>query len=208
MIRTWTGVRRGEWSARSGEHETRTGQRTSRGSGMTETEWRSWIRKSVQAANPLLWVIPESLVCAARPLRYDSKFGGRVPFLIPSEAASVLSEWIAALKKESIGTIVCLATLGELKRYSLVVSPHPDQISLYRSSGFVVHPHPVEDPAHAPAHEKGGILQKMEALKPTILSEYQARNGAMLVHCSGGMDRTAPIAAFLASQSAGSSPLR
>jgi protein tyrosine/serine phosphatase len=48
----------------------------------------------------------------------------------------------------------------------------------------------------------------MEALKPTILSEYQARNGAMLVHCSGGMDRTAPIAAFLASQSAGSSPLR
>ena len=174
---------------------------------MTETEWRSWIRKNVQAANPLLWVIEKSLACAPRPLRYDSKFGGRVPFLIPSEAAAALSEWIAALKEEGIGTILCLATPGELKRYSVVVSPHPDLISLYRSSGFVIHSHPVEDPAHAPAHEKGGILKKMEALKPTTLSEYQARKGAMLIHCSGGMDRTAPIAAYLASQAAGSSSL-
>jgi len=138
---------------------------------MTETEWRSWIRKNVQAANPLLWVIEKSLACAPRPLRYDPKFGGRVPFLIPSEATSALSEWIAALKDEGIGTIVCLAPPGELNRYSLVVFPLADLISLYRSSGFVVHPHPVEDPAYASAHEKGGILKQMEALKPTILSE-------------------------------------
>lgn len=155
----------------------------------------------MQAANPLLWVIEKKLACAPRPLRYDPKFGGRIPFLIPSEATSALSEWIGALKDESIGTIVCLATPGELKRYSLVVSPLADMVSLYRSSGFIVHSHPVEDPAHAPAHEKGGILQKMETLKPTILSEYQARTGAMLIHCSGGMDRTAPIAAFVASHS-------
>jgi protein tyrosine/serine phosphatase len=47
----------------------------------------------------------------------------------------------------------------------------------------------------------------MEALQPTILSEYQARKGAMLIHCSGGMDRTAPIVAFIASHSTGSAPL-
>src|SRR5438270_4640315 len=128
---------------------------------MTETEWRSWIRKNVQAANPLLWVIEKSLACAPRPLRYHTEFGGRVPS-IPSEGAPALAAWLAALKDQGIGTIVCLATTGELKRYALAVSPHPDLLSLSRSSGIVLHPHPVEDPAHAAAHERAGILKKME----------------------------------------------
>lgn len=88
-----------------------------------------------------------------------------------------MSEWIAALRGQGISTIVCLATAGEMKRYSLVVSPQPDFLSLYRSSGFVVHSHPVEDPAHAAAHERAGILEQMEALKPTILYEYCGRAG-------------------------------
>lgn len=177
-----------------------------RRASMSETEWRSWIRKNVQAATSLLWVIEKALACAPRPLRYHAKFGGRVP-LIPSEAASALSEWLDSLKSRGIGTIVCLATPGEMKRYSLVVSPQPDLLSLYRSSGFAVYPHPIEDPVHASASERAGILEQIEALKPTILSEYRGRSGAMLIHCSGGMDRSAPIAAFVASQSVGSGRL-
>jgi protein tyrosine/serine phosphatase len=46
----------------------------------------------------------------------------------------------------------------------------------------------------------------MEKLKPLVLAEYQQRTGAMLIHCSGGMDRTAPIAAFIASRSVGQYP--
>jgi hypothetical protein len=89
-----------------------------------------------------------------------------------------------------------------MKRYASVVSPHADLLSLYRASGFVVHSHPVEDPAHVAAGEKTGILQQIEDLKPVVLSEYRNRTGAMLIHCSGGMDRTSPIAAFVASESA------
>jgi hypothetical protein len=135
---------------------------------MNEAKWRSWIRKNVQAANPLLWIIDKNLACAPRPLRYHPQFGGRIS-LIPSEATLAMSEWMAALRNQGIGTIVCLATAGEMKRYSPVVSPQPDLLSLYRSSGFVVHSHPVEDPAHAAASERTGILEQMEALKPTIL---------------------------------------
>ena len=142
----------------------------------------------------------EDLACAPRPLRYHPKFGGRIP-LIPSEAASALFEWLQSLKDHGIGTIVCLANPGELKRYSLVVAPAPDLLSLYKSSGFVVHSHPVEDPAHVAARAVAGVLAQLEALKPTILSEYQHRTGAMLIHCSGGMDRSAPVAAFVASES-------
>jgi Cyclin-dependent kinase inhibitor 3 (CDKN3) len=169
--------------------------------GMSESEWQSWIRKNVQAANPLLWVVEKSLACAPRPLRYHPKFGGREVRLLPTEAASALSAWLESIKEQGIGTIACLATPGEMKRYSLVVSPHPDLLSLYKSSGFVVHAHPVEDPAHAGASARKGILEQLESLKPAILSEYRNRTGAMLIHCSGGMDRTAPIAAFVASHS-------
>jgi hypothetical protein len=168
---------------------------------MSESELRSWIRKNVQAANPLLWIVENGLACAARPLRYHPKFGGREVRLLPSEAAPALSAWLASIKEQGVGTIVCLATLGEMKRYSLVVSPHSDLLSLYKFSGFIVHTHPVEDPAHAEPSARKGILEQLEALKPSVLSEYCGRTGAMLIHCSGGMDRTAPIAAFVASHS-------
>jgi hypothetical protein len=172
---------------------------------MSEESWRKWIRKSVQAANPLLWILDNCLACAPRPLRYHPAFGGRVP-LIASQAAPVLREWLEAVRMSGVGTIVVLATPGELKRYSLVASPEPDLLSLYRSFGFLVHHNPVEDPAHAPAYARVGILQQMEALKPVVFAEYQTRIGAMLISCSGGMDRSAPIAAFVASKAAGPCP--
>ncbi len=167
---------------------------------MSETELQRWIRKNVQAANPLLWVVEKSLACSPRPLRYHPEFGGRSR-LIPLEAAPALSRWLDSVKGQGIGTIVCLATAGEMKRYSLVVQPHSDLLSLYKSSGLVVYTHPVEDPAHAADSDRMGILEQLEALKPTILGEYCGRIGAMLIHCSGGMDRTAPIAAFVATHS-------
>lgn len=167
---------------------------------MSAAELQKWIRKNIQAANPLLWVVEKSLACSPRPLRYHFQFGGREVQLLPLEAASALSAWLESLREQGIGTIICLATPGEMKRYSLVVSPHADLLSMYESRGFVVYPHPVQDPRYLPACERAGVLQQLETLKTTILSEYRARSGAMLIHCSGGMDRTAPIAAFVASR--------
>jgi hypothetical protein len=167
--------------------------------GSEWNKWRTWIRKTVRAANPLLWVLDKRLACAPRPLRYHQRFGGRVALLSP-EAAPALREWLESLRSYGIGTVVVLATPGEMKRYSSVVAPLPDLLSLYRSFGFLVHHHPVEDPFHAPVSAQAGILAQMEALKPIILAEYEERTGGMLLHCSGGMDRTAPIAAFVASE--------
>jgi Cyclin-dependent kinase inhibitor 3 (CDKN3) len=172
---------------------------------MSEENWRRWIRKNVQAANPLLWILDNSLACAPRPLRYHPTFGGRVELIAP-EAAPVLREWLEALRAYGIGTIVALATPGEMKRYSAVVSPQPDLLSLYRSFGFLVHHHPVEDPAHSPLSAKVGILRQMERLGPVVIAEYEKRVGGMLISCSGGMDRSAPIAAFVANKVAGPFP--
>ena len=174
---------------------------------MSEAGWRTWIRSNIRAADPVLWIVENKLACAPRPLRYHPKFGGRVP-LIPPDAAPALSEWLASLKTLGIGTIVVLATPGEMKRYALVAAPQPDLFSLYQSVGFVVHSHPVEDPAHAAAAAKAGILAQLEALKPTVLQEFEERVGGMLIHCSGGMDRTSPIGAYVASRSGGAGPFR
>lgn len=168
---------------------------------MTEKEWRQWIRDKVRGSTPFLWVLDGELACSPRPLRYHPhpQFGGRVP-LIPAEAAGALSDWIQSILREGIGTITCLATPGELKRYTAVVGPNADLMSFYRSRRIVVHHHPVEDPAHAPLEARSGILEQLEQLKPVVLDEYRQRVGALLVHCSGGMDRAAPIAAFVAAK--------
>jgi hypothetical protein len=163
----------------------------------TESDWRGWIRSRIREANPLLWVRPGALACSPRPLRYDHRYGGRIP-LIPAEARSTLLSWLCAVKNQGVGTIVCLATLGELRRYSAINAPHPDLLAFYRAHGFLVHHHPVEDPAHAAPEARVGILDQLERLKPVVLGEYKERTGAMLVHCSGGMDRSTPVVAYIA----------
>jgi hypothetical protein len=48
---------------------------------MSEKDWTRWIRERVQGAAPVLWVLEKSLACSPRPLRYDERFGGRIPSL-------------------------------------------------------------------------------------------------------------------------------
>jgi len=33
-----------------------------------------------------------------------------------------------------------------------------------------------------------------------VYDEYGSRTGALLIHCSGGMDRSSPVAAFIAAK--------
>ncbi len=166
---------------------------------MSEKEWRQWIRSKVQGAAPLLWVLNRRLACSSRPLRYHARFGGRLLFF-PPEAADALSEWLEAVRQEGIGTITCLATHGELKRYATLTGPDEGLVSFYRHRGFRVHHHPIEDPRHAPREARAGILEQLERLKPVVFDEFQHRSGALLLHCSGGMDRSAPVAAFIAAR--------
>jgi len=108
--------------------------------------------------------------------------------------------WLTSVRDLGIGTIVCLATPGELKRYVPAVDTATDLLALYRRTGFVVHNHAVQDPAHAPADTRVRILEQLEQLKPVVYDEYLSRTGALLIHCSGGMDRASPVAAFIAAK--------
>ncbi len=147
----------------------------------------------------MLWVLEKSLACSPRPLRYNERFGGRIPSL-PREANTAVIHWLNSVRDLGIGTIVCLATPGELKRYAPAVGTATDLLALYRSNGFVVHHHPVQDPAHARGNTQVRILEQLERLKPVVYDEYRSRTGAFLIQCSGGMDRASPVAAFIAAK--------
>jgi hypothetical protein len=108
---------------------------------------------------------------------------------LPCEATEAVFTWLLAVRRKGIGTITCLATPGELKRYADVIGIHADLTSFYRSEGLVVHHHPIEDPARVSAEVRFGILERLERLKPVVFSEYEGRVGGLLIHCSGGMDR-------------------
>lgn len=144
-----------------------------------EEKWRAWIRKNVRLANPLLWVAERSLACAPRPLRYHPTFGGRVPLIVP-EAAPVLREWLEGVKNQGIGTIVALATPGEIRRYASAVAPEKDLLSLYQSFGFMIHHHPVEDPAHAPGSARAASSSRWS---PSSWSFLRSMRNAM-ARCS------------------------
>ena len=153
----------------------------------------------MRRAIPVLWVLEGCLACSPRPLRYHNRFGGRIPSLPPA-ANAALMQWLASVRELGVRTIVCLATDGELKRYSPAVGGASDLLALYRAAGFVVHHHAVEDPAHASAEARPGILAQLERVKPMVYDEYRSRTGALLIHCSGGMDRASPVAAFIAAK--------
>jgi hypothetical protein len=173
---------------------------------MGEKEWRRWIRERVQRASPLLWVLEQNLACSPRPLRYHPQFGGRAPCL-PPEAYEALKEWISSVRENGIRTVVVLATDGELRRYLPAIGKATDLLALYRSAGFVVHHHGVEDPAHASPEAAPRLLEQIARLKSIIYDEYLSGPRALLIHCSGGMDRASPIAASIAARERPSGPL-
>jgi hypothetical protein len=166
---------------------------------MTEVEWRKWIRERVQAADPMLWVLASRLACSPRPLRYHPAYKDHRGIL-PSEAHDELYRWVDRIRWPGIGLIVCLATAAELRRYTAAAAPQPGLLDLYRSQGIEVHHLPVEDPHHASSGAKVGIKAQLELLKPRIHILFRQSGKATLLHCSGGMDRSTPIAAYIAAR--------
>jgi hypothetical protein len=159
----------------------------------------------VQASDPFLWVLEGHLACSPRPLRYHPQFGGRVPRL-SCEATAALLTWLLAVRRKGIGPITGLATPGEPKRYADAAGTPADLMALYRTEGVAVHHHP-KDPARVSAEARVGILEQLERLKPVVLGEYEERAGGLLIHCSGGMDRAAPMAALITSRKGGDGAL-
>ncbi len=107
----------------------------------------------------------------------------------PSHVVSLeeVQHWCRKAKNIGIKTILCLLAEEQLAYYNSVPN---GLLEYYRSQGFEVIHHPVQD------HLKPPIPP--ECL-PMICADYRSAAKPVLVHCSAGMDRTGGVVSCIES---------
>lgn len=134
-----------------------------------------------------LWVIKGRLACAQRPLRDHPKFGGRSP--LPPDARPLVVSWVDRLVKAGFRSVISLLEVAQLDRYYVRggINLHPDGLlGYYSSRGVEVESIPCTD------YQKPTDDQMRHALEA-----FRRLPKPVLLHCSAGIDRTAPVAAYL-----------
>jgi hypothetical protein len=148
-----------------------------------------------------LWVLHGTLACSQRPLRDDKRFGGRGRHL-PAEARPAMVRWVERIVEEyGIRSIICLMHPKELRYYEDLRLDPGGLLGFYERNGILVHHLPWADPAHAKsAEERSWLLRQVEGIKVEALKAFEEMPKPVLLHCSAGIDRTAPVAAYVVSR--------
>jgi len=153
--------------------------------------------KSGDESAIMIWPIPAKLACAQRPLRDHPIYGGSSK-VFPPEAAPYVLEWIKRIKDEGIKSIICLMHPKEFQYYERL-NLHPNGLlGLYSERGFVIRHFPWADPAHE--QSQAALLElknKVHKIKIDAYEAYRELPHPVLLHCSAGIDRSAPVAAFI-----------
>jgi hypothetical protein len=147
----------------------------------------------------VVWVVEEKLACAQRPLRRHPVFGGREPF--PPEARAAVIRWVDRITAMGFASIICLSHEKELEYYTPLQLHSDGLLGLYRAVGLHVEHLPWPDPAHAvtPA-ERERRLALVDGIKVAASEAFECMPKPVLLHCSSGIDRSPPVAAFIATK--------
>lgn len=139
----------------------------------------------------LIWVIPNKFACSQRPLRDHADFGGRAP--LSSEAKPLVIKWVDRVKQMGIQSIICLLEVAQLERYygSGMGLHENGLLGYYKSHGFDVRHYPLKDYRRPSQEDMEEVRRLFDELPKPIL-----------LHCSAAIDRTLPIAVFIAEQRA------
>jgi len=157
------------------------------------------IRRQIAAGNEseiAIWVIPWKLACSQRPLRDHPCFGGRTP--LPPEARPLVTKWVERIQRElGMRSIICLLEERQLDRYYVrggIELHERGLLGYYESQDLAVRHFPMTDYQRPPESEMRKVLVAFDELpKPVLL------------HCSAAIDRTTPVAAFIACHRGGGS---
>lgn len=153
----------------------------------------------------LVWVIPNRLACAQRPLRFHPKFGKEVlernelygrPDL-PPEARDEVLKWVGRIKEDyGIQSIISLMGDDEMRRYAQLDLGPKSIIGLYEESGLKVRHIRWKDPAYlhtSPIQEQERLARNREK----ALCAFDELPKPVLLHCSAGIQRSSPVAAYI-----------
>lgn len=149
----------------------------------------------------VVWIVENKLAVAHRPLRYDPVFGGSGRRLSP-EASGAVRIWVERMRDQyDIRSIICLMHPKELQHYA-DLNLHPwGLLGLYEEVGIKVWYVPWADPAHGRTPEDRAKLRgQVEDVKTNANRAFGSLPKPTLLHCSAGIDRTSPVAAFISEQ--------
>jgi hypothetical protein len=144
----------------------------------------------------IVWVIAGKLACAHRPLRHHPNFGGSGKDLPPAARGQVFA-WARRLRDSGIKGIISLMHPKELRHYEAVDLGATDLIAFYEKEGFRVCHIPWEDPAHRLPSQRLSFQEELARVRVESLTAFDKLPKPVLLHCSAGIDRSAPVAAFI-----------
>lgn len=152
---------------------------------------------------PFIVVIPEKLMCSYRPLRrhHDPDFSGPQRNL-PGEAAPAVLDWTQKISAAGIQAIICLMGPKELAHYTTICSKlgATDLLGLYERCGFTVRHIPWEDPAYRANQGGRSYEDQLLEVREKSLHAFDDLQKPVLLHCSSGIQRSSPVAAFIYAQ--------
>jgi hypothetical protein len=142
----------------------------------------------------LVWVIEEKLACAHRPLRYHPLYGGSGKN-ISRDATPDVKDWAETISILGIKSIICLMHQKDIDYYKDLDLDAPNLIEFYKRF-FEVRHIPWEDPHHSKT-DKNVIEKKLKQVRQDALRAYEELPKPVLIHCSAGEQRSAPVAAYI-----------
>ncbi|MFQ5913751.1 MAG: hypothetical protein ACE5JS_11260 [Nitrospinota bacterium] len=156
------------------------------------------LRRKLEAGDDsdlLAWVIPDALACAHRPLRHHPWYGGSGQ-PIPGDAKQLILDWVEQIRMEGIASIISFMHDRDLRCYQEIDLGGLNLTTFLEHEGFNVCPLPWQDPAHSrtdPAVKRKKLLK----VRQDALEAYDRLPKPVLLLCSAGIDRSAPVAAYL-----------
>ncbi len=143
----------------------------------------------------IYWIEQNELGCSVRPLRRHPRYGqGRLT--LPAEARPLVDEWIEFVKLENIRSILSLMHDADLACYRRLGLRNENLLDHLAEAGFQVASCPYEDPHYkksSPQEKRATLLE----VRTQALIAFRNLPKPVALMCSSGMDRSAPVAAFI-----------
>ena len=143
----------------------------------------------------LVWIIPGRLATAQRPLRHHPLYAGSGA-IIPKQATPLMFKWAAAVREAGIASIISFMHDRDRRCYSELNLEAADINDFFEKQGFTVARIPWEDPRHSKA-DVTTKRKSLERCRAEALKAFDSFPKPVLLQCSSGIDRSAPVAAYI-----------